>query len=71
MLHGHLAKPNPHWKEWNDGDRVLAIFHGGDAYVSPFCYEAEQAVPTWNYAVVHAAVRGHVAARAARRKNGC
>jgi transcriptional regulator len=55
VLHGHFAKPNPQWKEWNDGDRVLAIFHGGDAYVSPFCYEAEQAVPTWNYAVVHAA----------------
>ena len=54
VLHGHLAKPNPQWKEWSDGDRVLAIFHGGDAYVSPFFYEAEQAVPTWNYAVVHA-----------------
>jgi transcriptional regulator len=55
LLHGHLAKANPHWKQWNDGDRVLAIFHGGDAYVSPFCYEVEPAVPTWNYAVAHAA----------------
>jgi transcriptional regulator len=54
-LHGHLAKPNPHWKQWTDGDRVLAIFHGGDAYVSPSRYEVEQAVPTWNYVVVHAA----------------
>ena len=54
-LHGHLAKPNPQWKQWKDGARVLAIFHGGDAYVSPSCYEVEQAVPTWNYAVVHAA----------------
>jgi len=55
VLHGHLAKPNPQWKQWTDGDRVLAIFHGGDAYVSPSCYEVEQAVPTWNYVVVHAA----------------
>jgi len=55
LLHGHLAKPNPQWKAWRDGDRVLAIFHGGDAYVSPACYEVAQAVPTWNYAVVHAA----------------
>ena len=55
VLHGHLAKPNPQWKEWQDGDRVLAVFHGGDAYVSPSCYEVELAVPTWNYAVVHAA----------------
>jgi transcriptional regulator len=55
VLHGHLAKPNPQWKAWKDGDRVLAIFHGGDAYVSPSCYEVGQAVPTWNYAVAHAA----------------
>ena len=53
-LHGHLARPNPQWKQWRDGDRVLAIFHGPDAYVSPFCYTAKEAVPTWNYAVVHA-----------------
>jgi transcriptional regulator len=56
-LLGHVAKPNPQWKAWSDGDAVLAIFHGPDAYVSPFCYEVEQAVPTWNYAVVHAAGR--------------
>jgi transcriptional regulator len=54
VLHGHLARPNPQWKQWKDGDAVLAIFHGPDAYVSPFCYEAKEAVPTWNYAVVHA-----------------
>ena len=54
VLQGHVAKPNPQWKAWKDGDAVLAIFHGPDAYVSPFCYEAAQAVPTWNYAVVHA-----------------
>ena len=54
LLHGHLAKPNPQWKRWTDGDAVLAIFHGPDAYVSPFCYSTKEAVPTWNYAVVHA-----------------
>lgn len=54
-LQGHVARPNPHWKRWQEGDAVLAIFHGPDAYVSPFCYETPQAVPTWNYAVVHAA----------------
>ena len=55
VLHGHVARPNPQWKAWSDGDGVLAIFHGPDAYVSPFCYQEKQAVPTWNYAVVHAA----------------
>lgn len=54
VLHGHLAKPNPQWKPWRDGDPILAIFHGPDAYVSPFCYATKEAVPTWNYAVVHA-----------------
>lgn len=55
VLQGHVAKPNPHWKQWKDGDVVLAIFHGPDAYVTPFSYQAAEAVPTWNYAVVHAA----------------
>jgi transcriptional regulator len=54
VLHGHVARANPHWKEWNDGERLLAIFHGPDAYVSPACYQVREAVPTWNYAVVHA-----------------
>jgi transcriptional regulator len=53
-LFGHVARGNPHWKAWHDGDRVLAIFHGPDAYVSPLVYQVREAVPTWNYAVVHA-----------------
>jgi transcriptional regulator len=32
----------------------LAIFSGPHAYISPTWYEAEQVVPTWNYAAVHA-----------------
>lgn len=55
VLTGHLARPNPQWKAWRDGDAVLAVFHGPQAYVSPAWYATAQAVPTWNYAVVHAA----------------
>jgi transcriptional regulator len=55
MLSGHVARPNPQWKQWQEGCAVLAIFHGPDAYVSPFFYQTRDAVPTWNYAVVHAA----------------
>lgn len=32
----------------------LAIFHGPHSYVSPTWYVNSPAVPTWNYAVVHA-----------------
>ena len=57
-LLGHFAAPNPHAKALADGAPVTAIFHGPDGYVSPSWYEAREAVPTWNYIVVHA--RGRV-----------
>lgn len=53
MLIGHVARANPHWQSWGDGRRVLAIFQGGDAYISPSLYSTRKAVPTWNYAAVH------------------
>jgi transcriptional regulator len=52
-LVGHVARANPHWKEF-DGERpALAIFQGPHAYVSPSWFKTLPAVPTWNYAVVH------------------
>jgi len=56
-LHGHLARANPHWSQWRDGVTVTAIFQGPDGYVSPRWYSAREAVPTWNYVVVHAVGR--------------
>jgi len=53
-LLGHLARANPHWEAWRERRRAVAIFHGGDAYISPILYSTRKAVPTWNYAVVHA-----------------
>jgi transcriptional regulator len=52
-LVGHMARPNPQWQT-AAGQRVLAIFHGPHAYISPRWYEARNVVPTWNYATVHA-----------------
>ena len=49
----HVARANPQWQEAG-GQTVLAIFSGAHAYISPTWYEAEQVVPTWNYAAVHA-----------------
>lgn len=53
-LLGHVARANPQWQALEQASQVLAIFHGPHAYVSPAWYEQHPAVPTWNYAVVHA-----------------
>ncbi len=55
----HVARANPQWQE-AAGQTALAIFSGPHAYVSPTWYEAEQVVPTWNYAAVHAYGRAQV-----------
>lgn len=55
VLLGHVAKANPHWSSWTAGARATAVFHGPDSYVSPSWYVNREAVPTWNYMVVHAA----------------
>ncbi len=53
-LLGHFARANPHAGGAAAAESI-AIFHGPHAYVSPSWYaEPAAAVPTWNYAVVHA-----------------
>jgi transcriptional regulator len=53
-----VARANPVWREAAPGAEVLAIFHGPEAYITPSWYPTKadggKAVPTWNYAVVHA-----------------
>lgn len=53
-IYGHLARPNPQGGAFDSKSEALAIFAGPHAYVSPSWYEAKEAVPTWNYAAVHA-----------------
>ena len=53
-LQGHLARPNPQAADLAKGGEVLTIFSGPHAYVSPRWYASGPAVPTWNYADVHA-----------------
>jgi len=54
-LVGHVARANPIWKVLGSS---VAVFQGAQAYVSPNWYPSKhahgKAVPTWNYAVVHA-----------------
>lgn len=58
LLQCHVARKNPVWQRLQHGARVLAIFQGPDAYVSPSWYptkeETGRVVPTWNYLAVHA-----------------
>ena len=50
----HIARANPQWRHFTNGQEVLVIFQGPHAYISPSWYETSPAVPTWNYATVHA-----------------
>lgn len=51
-LYGHIAKENPQWKNFENDDRILAVFSGAHSYISPSWYDHEN-VPTWNYLAVH------------------
>jgi len=53
-LQAHIARANPQAAELEGAGETLAIFPGPHAYISPSWYEAHPAVPTWNYASVHA-----------------
>jgi transcriptional regulator len=57
-LVGHLARPNPQWRDPSASVQALAIFTGPHGYVTPSWYptkhETGKAVPTWNYVSVHA-----------------
>jgi transcriptional regulator len=54
----HVARPNAHWKTFAPDSEALMIFRGPEAYIRPGWYpskaEHSKAVPTWNYAAVHA-----------------
>ncbi len=57
VLIGHVALANDMHRQMAEGQAVLAIFRGADAYVSPQSYPTKadhhRHVPTWNYQVVH------------------
>jgi len=58
VLTGHIPAANSLCDALKDGCEAVAIFHGPEGYVSPNWYPSKhehgKAVPTWNYAVVHA-----------------
>jgi transcriptional regulator len=52
ILMGHISRGNEQKYTLTDGARVLVIFPGPHAYVSPRWY-TQLTVPTWNYISVH------------------
>jgi len=58
VLRGHVAKRNPVVEAAKAGVQTLVIFQGPQVYITPSWYPSKRehgkAVPTWNYALVHA-----------------
>ena len=54
----HVARANPVWQSFSSTSNSIVIFQGAEGYISPSWYPSKhehgKAVPTWNYAVVHA-----------------
>lgn len=57
-LVGHVARGNDVWKLFAEEINSVVIFQGSESYITPSWYPSKhqggKAVPTWNYAVVHA-----------------
>jgi len=57
-IEAHIARPNSQWKTYRPDEDALLIFAGPNHYVRPAWYPSKtlegKAVPTWNYAAVHA-----------------
>jgi transcriptional regulator len=57
-LIGHVARANAVWKSFSKETASVVIFQGPQTYITPSWYPTKhahgKAVPTWNYAVVHA-----------------
>jgi transcriptional regulator len=57
-LVGHVARANRVWQSYSATVNSVVVFQGVDTYITPSWYPSKhahgKAVPTWNYAVVHA-----------------
>jgi transcriptional regulator len=57
-LIGHVARANPVWRQPPSAVPDVITFQGPQFYITPSWYPSKhqhgRAVPTWNYAVVHA-----------------
>jgi transcriptional regulator len=56
-IHGHISRQNEQAKAFDGNQEAVIVFRGPQGYISPTWYQTPQAVPTWNFAVVHATGR--------------
>ena len=54
---GHISRKNPQTQALDGRQVAVAVFRGPHGYISPTWFDKTDAVPTWNYAVVHASGR--------------
>ena len=57
-LVGHVARANPAWQSFSAEINSVLVFQGAESYITPSWYPSKhahgKAVPTWDYAIVHA-----------------
>lgn len=56
-IFGHVAAQNPQSRTFDGAHHTVIVFRGPHGYISPTWYAKSDVVPTWNFAVVHAAGR--------------
>jgi transcriptional regulator len=56
-LYGHISRENPQGATFDGQHPAVVVFRGPHSYISPAWYAKKEAVPTWNFAVVHASGR--------------
>ena len=54
-IYGHISAQNPQRQAFDGAHQAVVVFRGPQGYISPEWYgTADNVVPTWNFAVVHA-----------------
>jgi transcriptional regulator len=56
-IFGHVSRQNPQSQAFDGRQTGVIVFRGPHGYISPTWYAKKEAVPTWNFAVVHATGR--------------
>jgi transcriptional regulator len=56
-IFGHVSRQNPQSQTFDGRQTGVIVFRGPHGYISPTWYARKEAVPTWNFAAVHATGR--------------